>query len=48
MTSTEKKSPVDHEQAEMPADDDLHGFIDGKLVPVAVVDGKLVPRQRQE
>lgn len=34
-----------YEHAEMPDDDDLHGVIDGKLVPVEVVDGKLVLRR---
>lgn len=33
-----------YEHAEMPEDDDLHGFVDGKYVPVEVVEGKLVPR----
>ena len=33
-----------YEHAEMPDDDDLHGFVDGKYVPVEVIDGKLVPR----
>lgn len=45
VASTPKQPPSQYEQAEMPADDDLHGFVDGKYVPVSVVDGKLVPRQ---
>jgi hypothetical protein len=45
MTMTKIELPWDrHEQAEMPADDDLHAFVDGRYVPVAVVDGKVVPR----
>lgn len=43
MTSAKQPAPQ-CEQAEMPEDDDLHGFVDGKFVPVSVVDGKLVTR----
>lgn len=39
-----KPDPLRYEHADMPEDDDLHGFVDGKFIPVSFVDGKLVPR----
>lgn len=37
-------TPARYEHADMPEDDDPHGFVDGKFVPVSFIDGKLVPR----
>lgn len=44
MTANTSAQPTRYEHADMPVDDDPHGFIDGEFVPVSFVGGRLVQR----